>query len=369
MPNKKDPESPKQSGTKGKSASGEQEQSENIPNPWFDMWNKFAEAFKPNPLSTADMGGFFPSWQSLYDEMAKKFNTIPLSGVGGDIYPKFIDAANIYMKLFKSWADMSGNINASPEAMNNLLSLWLDSQKEVFSSLFGLPLPNVMGNNMGDYAESIKKSLGNFSQFYSRDYQPFVENWKKMAQEMNEIIKGKPDPAKYREFYNSWIKGYESSFGKFIKMPMVGPSRQVLDKIHKSIDSFMKYCGGIVDFNLVLYAPGKQSIEELSEKASSILKGEVSQEKYKEFYEILIKTFEDRFYQLFKTPAFSEVLKTTLEATMEFRKDHFAVVEEVLKSTPIITRSEINDVYQELYNLKKKVKDLEKLLKNHSTPK
>lgn len=355
MPNKKESESPKQK---------QQEQSDNFSNPWLDTWNKFAEAFKPHPFSTTDLSGFFPSWYTLYDEMAKKFHTIPLSGVVGNIYPRFIDAADIYMKLFKSWADMGGNINASPETMNNLLGLWLDGQKEVFSSLFGLPLPNVMGNNMSDWSESVKKSLENFSQFYSQDYQSFVENWKKMSQEMDEIMKGKSDPAKYREFYNSWIKGYESSFGKFIKMPMVGPSRQVLDKIHKSIDSFMKYCGAIVDFNLVLYAPGKQSIEELSKNASSILKGEVSQEKYKEFYEILIKTFEDRFYQLFKTPAFSHVLKTTLEATMEFRKDHFAVVEEVLKSTPIITRSEINDVYQELYNLKKRVKELEKLLKS-----
>ncbi|MFH1229877.1 MAG: poly(R)-hydroxyalkanoic acid synthase subunit PhaE [Planctomycetota bacterium] len=352
MPKKKEPESSKQ-----------EEQPDNFPNPWFETWNKFAEAFKPNPFSTVDVSGFFPSWYKMYDEMAKRFYTVPLSGVVGDVYPRFIDAADTYLRLFRAWSEMGGNINSSPEAMNNLLGLWIDSQKEIFSRLFGLSIPSIAGDNMSDWAGSVKKSLENFTQFYAQNYQPFIDNWKKVSEGMDDIIKGKPDPSKYKEFYNSLIGGYESAFGKFIKMPMIGPSRQVLDKIHKSIDSFIKYCGAIVDFSLVLYSPGKESIEELSKKASYILKGEISQEKYKEFYEMLIKTFEDRFYQLFKTPAFSEVLKTTLEASMEFRKDHFAVVEEILKSTPIITRSEMNDVYQELYNLKKKVKELEKLMR------
>jgi len=53
-----------------------------------------------------------------------------------------------------------------------------------------------------------------------------------------------------------------------------------------------------------------------------------------------------------------------LDSYLDFHNSHFAVVEEMLKSTPIITRTEIDDVYQELYNLKKRIKELEKLLKS-----
>ena len=365
MPAKTKNEKPKTESFQDKAAS----------NPFFDMWTKFADSYtKSNPFSNPfaanqNIGGFHPDWLRGYDEMAKQFYNLPewlgqagmpMGGASGNIFPKFVEAADVYMKLFKAWTDNAGNISSSPEAMQNLLNLWMNSQKEVFGKLFGLPAPAAA--NMGDFSESIKKSLENFTLFYDQNYKPFAENWTKLSGQMQDAFQGKQDPAKYRELYNSWIKGYESAFGKFLKMPMVGPSRQVMEKIHKSIDSFMKYCGATVDFNMVLYSPSKATIEELAQKAQTILKGEVTQEKYKQFYELLVKTFEDRFYQLFKTPAFTESIKTTLDAYLDFRNNHFAVIEEMLKSTPIITRTEIDDVYQELYNLKKRIKDLEKLL-------
>ncbi|HLD36053.1 MAG TPA: poly(R)-hydroxyalkanoic acid synthase subunit PhaE [Planctomycetota bacterium] len=344
--------------------------SETAPNPFLDMWTKFADSYtKSNPFTNSfsnpftasqNMGGFNQDWFKGYDEMAKQFYQMPMSGAAGNIFPKFIEAADTYMKLFKAWTDNAGNLSSSPDAMKNLLNMWMDSQKEVFGKLFGLPIPSM--DNMGDFSESIKKSLENFSQFYDQNYKPFVENWSKLSSQMGDALKGKQDPAKYKELYNSLMQGYEAAFGKFLKMPMVGPSRQVLEKIHTSIDSFMKYCGATVEFSMLLYSPSKTTIEELTQKAQTILKGEATQEKYKQFYELLVKTFEDRFYQLFKTPAFAESLKTTLDSYLDFRNNHFAVVEEMLKSTPIITRTEINDVYQELYNLKKRIKELEKLL-------
>jgi class III poly(R)-hydroxyalkanoic acid synthase PhaE subunit len=349
--------------------SEETQQKEGFSNPWFEMWNKFADAFTRPVFSQEHLSSFVPPWFKLYDDMAKRFSSIPLSGVFGEVYPKFVDAADIYMKLFKSWNDMAGNVPSSPETTKNILNIWIDCQKELFGKLFGFPVPGFGQDNISDMNEVIKKSMENFSQFYTQNYQPFIENWRKLSREFDEMVKGRSDPSRYKDFYSAFLRGYETTFGKFINMPMIGPSRQVLEKIHKSVDSFIKYCGAIVDFTFVLYSPGKESIEELSKKASSILKGEVSQEKYKEFYDVLIKTFEDRFHQLFKTPAFSQVLSTTLDAYMDFRKRHFEVIEESLKSTPIITRSELDDVHKEVYNLKKRIKELEKLLKNTSAKK
>jgi len=347
--------------------------SESASNPFLDMWSKFSDSYmKANPFVNSfaadqNLGGLYPDWLKGYEQMSKQFYNAPTGGAFGDIYPKFVEAADVYMKLFKAWTENSGNISSSPEAMKNLLSLWMNSQKEVFGKLFGLPIPSA--DNMGDFTEGIKKSLENFTQFYDQNFKPFAENWTKLSAQMQDAFQGKQDPAKYKELYDSWITGYESAFGKFLKMPMLGPSRLVMEKIHKSIDSFMKYCGATVDFNMVLYSPSKATIEELTQKAQTILKGEVTHEKYKQFYELLVKTFEDRFYQLFKTPAFGQSIKTALDSYLDFRNNHFAVIEEMLKSTPIITRTEIDDVYQELYNLKKRIKDLESLLKNQGKKK
>ncbi|MBI4713553.1 MAG: hypothetical protein HY762_09705 [Planctomycetes bacterium] len=335
--------------------------SANAANPWFEMWSKYMESFPSNP----DSG---QNWFKMCDEMTRKFCTPPLTDGMDDLYQKVADASDIYIKMFKSWADISGNVKPSRlGGMKNMFDLLMNSQKDVFSRLFGLPTPDFAGGNIGEWTETARKSLENFSQFYFQNCQPFIDNWSNISTEMGEMLKGKADPEKYKNFYATWVKGYESAVGKFLKIPSVGPSRQILDKINKSLDAFIKYCGAISDFNMVLYAPGKETIEEFAKKSAAIAQdGQFTQEKYKQFYDLLINTFEERFYQMFKTPAFGEILKTTLEASLNFRKQHFAVVEELLKSTPIITRSEIDDVYRELYDLKKRIKELEKLINNRT---
>ena len=347
----------KQSGNQNQNT--QKESTGALNNPWFGMWSKFMDQAQFNPFSGAANAG--PNWFKGYEEMTRNFYQPSLAGPFGDLFQKVMDASGIYMNLFKAWSEVGGDVKSSPDAMKHLLDLWLESQKTVFSRLFGMPVPDA---NMGDWTDAARKSLENFTQFYQQNYQPFMDSWGKTFQGAGDAFTGKFDPARLRELYDTWTKGYESAMGKFLKMPMIGPSRQVLDKIARSLDAYMKYCTAVTEFQMVLYSPGKETVQELSQKASTILKGEMTQEKYQEFYETLIKTFEDRFYQLFKTPAFGQILKTTLDSYLEFRKQHFAVIEEMLKSTPIITRTEIDDVYQELYNLKKRIKELEKLLKN-----
>jgi len=273
-----------------------------------------------------------------------------------------VDTAEVYSKLFQSWAGVLQNKDKplTPEAVKNLLTGWLTGQKDIFSNLFGLPLPTNLGefDDPAEWAKAVKQSIENWYELYQANYKPMLENWHKVSENVFEMMRPEVGSAKVQEFYESMMQGYEATLGKFLKIPTVGPSRQAAEKIAQSIDAFVKYCGSSVDFYLSLYQPAREAVEELSQKASQSLKGEITMDKYKEFYNLLIKTFEEKFYALFKTPAFANVLKTTLDASLQFRQNHFAVMEEVLKSTPVITRKEMDEVHQELYNLKKRIKEM-----------
>ncbi|MBI4833832.1 MAG: hypothetical protein HY811_03285 [Planctomycetes bacterium] len=334
---------------------------------WMEMWKKYAQEMTGIDSPTA-ASSFYPAWLKTYDEFARHFMFTPMSGAMGDIYQKFVDTANIYTSLFHSWSGIMENTDKqiTSEHLKSFMNTWLESQKNIFSRMFGLPLPEMPADvtDMKEWAEGVKQSLENWQKMYKENYQPMMDNWRKASEDALEMMKPGVAPAKAKEFYNAWIKGYESTFGKFLKMPMMGPSRNVSDKMMKSMDAFIKYCGSTADFYMMMYSPSTSAMEELSKKASELLKGDVTPEKYKEFYEMLVKTFEDKFYALFRTPAFADIMKSTLDASLNFRRHHFAVMEEILKGTPIITRSEMDEVYQQLYSLKKRINELEKHLKN-----
>lgn len=349
--------------------SGAENKTQNNPNQfanmksWFEIWEKFRDEISGFD-SAKTPATFYSSCFKVYDDMARNVLAMPANNALGDSYQRFAGAADVYSKLLESWTKilMSGEKQFSPEIFKDLLNAWLASQREIFSRLFGMPLPILPAEitNFEDWAKSIKQSMEDWSDLYRSGYTPSLEAWQKFSDNANKMMNPNIASVKYKEFYDSWMAGYESTLGKVMKIPMIGPSRRVLEMMKSSLDAFIKFSGASADFYLALYKPSVVAVEELTAEASKILQCEFTPEKYREFYSLLIKTFEAKFYELFRSPEFGEVLKTTLNAALDFRRYHFAVMEEILKSTPIITRSEMDEVYQELYTLRKRIKSLEK---------
>ena len=63
---------------------------------------------------------------------------------------------------------------------------------------------------------------------------------------------------------------------------------------------------------------------------------------------------------LFKSPEYVEILGKTLESMSKLTKSRNEVLEDMLAEVPIPKQKEMDDLYQELYLLKKRVKTLEK---------
>ena len=67
--------------------------------------------------------------------------------------------------------------------------------------------------------------------------------------------------------------------------------------------------------------------------------------------------------ELFTADDFVRTLKTTLDSSLSFQKDYQAFVEATLKGTPIVTRTEIDQVHEELYLLKRQIREVRDLVK------
>ena len=65
---------------------------------------------------------------------------------------------------------------------------------------------------------------------------------------------------------------------------------------------------------------------------------------------------------LFKSPEYLQTLSRTLSTVAEFRTAQQEMLVDAMKSLPIPTNKDMDDLYKEFYLLKKKVKELEKKL-------
>ena len=65
---------------------------------------------------------------------------------------------------------------------------------------------------------------------------------------------------------------------------------------------------------------------------------------------------------LFQSPEYVKTLGKTLDTMSEFSAAKNAVMEDILNILPISTQKDMDDLYKEIYLLKKRIKTLEKKL-------
>ena len=83
-------------------------------------------------------------------------------------------------------------------------------------------------------------------------------------------------------------------------------------------------------------------------------------DKSKTYYNLWIKVLEGHYMELYKTEEFSDTLADTLTALNDFSEARQTVVNDVLKMNSIPTNKELDDLYKEIYLLKKRVRACEK---------
>jgi len=161
------------------------------------------------------------------------------------------------------------------------------------------------------------------------------------------------------EFYDQWINMYTATIGKLVEMPAVGPAREKSEKMMKGFSTFVNLYTAGMDTSSNFQKVFMEAMQKMKEKIAADMDGEVSPEKYKEFYDIWIETYSETFKDFAKSGHFVSDLGKLNANLMDFQKYNREMLEEnYLKPMNLPTKTEIDEINKELYTLKKTVKEL-----------
>jgi len=166
------------------------------------------------------------------------------------------------------------------------------------------------------------------------------------------------------EFYDQWLTLYKATTGKLFEIPSVGPSREKSEKMMKGFSTFVNlYIAGL-NSNSNLQSVFTEAMHKVHEKTALEMDGEISPEKYKEFYNTWIETYSDTFKEFSRSCGFASDMGKLNSNLMEFQKYNKEMLEEnYLKPMNFPTKTDIDEINKELYSLKKTVKELTRQIK------
>jgi class III poly(R)-hydroxyalkanoic acid synthase PhaE subunit len=159
------------------------------------------------------------------------------------------------------------------------------------------------------------------------------------------------------EAVKTWTAIYEQSVQPLLKIPPVGLTRVHQEKINRLADKFNAYQAAVSEFQMLLYVPMEKSFADMRVELEKLTeKGEPAQD-FKVHYGTWIKVLENHYMSLFRSQEYRLALSRLLNETAAFRVTGNDVLMGFIEFLPIPTNREMDELYKELYTIKKQAKE------------
>lgn len=253
-----------------------------------------------------------------------------------------------YVKLYRPWAEFTMemsdktkelSMNATPEQYKKFFKEWTDIYKANFGNLYPVPI-----------LEPDRETLKNFLD-HGEDLNKLFSSWARETEtnmrKTSEILQSEPDPVKYKECYDMWMKSHVKTFDEFLSIQSMGSMKQISENMGipgnypEAFAEMTKLWRNSFDR---LYTPWIKAMQDISESAAKISSGTAGTEAYKEFYNLWIKTAQTTFERIFDPRSMQpskEVFESFMESTnisLNLYKSWIEALEKISEKTRDISK-------------------------------
>ncbi len=162
---------------------------------------------------------------------------------------------------------------------------------------------------------------------------------------------------------------YEREFQRFFQIPQLGLLRGYQEKALQTADKFNLFQSNLAEFLRMLGLPFTRSAQVMQEKLIELAeRGELSDDT-RTYYQMWVKVLEGHFMTLFQTPEYVETLGRTVSSLTDYAAARDASLEDIISILPVARKTDVDDLARELYEMKKRLKRLEKQIGQEHTDK
>ncbi len=295
-----------------------------------DNW---AEAVK-----TAGSTAMYDAYRNLASEWLKPQTFSHMMDSAG-FAVKFREMTNL---LSKDLPDLM-NRSSDPKVVKEIKAKWDKAYEDLVTEFFGIP-----------NSTQIEK--------LSRMWTSFFSNFSSSGQAMPDPFKmfqSQTEPFGF-ELFKLWQETYDQSVGKLFRLPGIGMTREYEERTKKALDAQMRFLNSLPDLHQHILTASKKATERVIEAASSMDVAELTPESLEAFYRLWITKNEDTYIELFRSESFCRTLADTLHRGLEAKKKVSSVLADSLAAMSIPSERDLDEVYETLYKLKKRVRSLER---------
>lgn len=336
----------------------------------LNLMNSFSNLGKKNSESNDQFQAAYSNWNTLFESWTKSLNstfeTLNNSFPKSFNYEMFQNSMNtnsLFLKLQNFYQPYFNAVKSGNFSAESLKSMFDPSQykkitEETFSNFF-------KGQGLNSMIESTTKQIYDFfknQQNSSKEYQEF---WKVFSEKFPTMISS--DFGKYNDTFKNISSSYKDLFEPAMKLISNPKEKENLELAIASLDKSTLYSVKLAQIQYLLYTTGQKVAEEVGkvilEKSNNIN----STESFQGFFNEWVNINEKHYSQLFSTEEFSKLKAEILTLSLDVKKNIEQQFENKIEHLPLVVKSEMDELYQTIHDLKKTVKNLEMKISNPKT--
>jgi len=290
------------------------------------------------------------SMKNTYSEMLKNMN----AGSGKEAFSGMFNNADMYVKSFELWMPMFKSFQDK--------TFTLDSFKEQFIAPLFKDMMDKMFNIQPDF-------MKNMSEEAKANIYKMVDSNKEMFDKMKNMFNIPNSNDMFSQLfsnYNNISSKINSSVSPLMKLMPESSAKQSIETMSELANEFNIFNIKNNQMQYMMYATGLKAIEDVANSISNKVRNGEDVSDFKNIYNEWLSTNDKNFVELFKTDEYSKMQSELNSFGMKLKQKINLQMEKAMENLPLINRTEMDELYKTVYELKKRINVLEKQIDNNS---
>jgi class III poly(R)-hydroxyalkanoic acid synthase PhaE subunit len=352
-------------------------------NPFLNMGNGGTPANGTNPMANMtnmmnnaaetasnQMFALYDSWRNMYNSWASAMGKMPnpLQGMMANFpnpassgaFGNMSTMANTYFRLFEFWQPMLKTMQdmmARGENWNeDSFKAMFDPEQygRIMNSVFNFVSPDALQS----FQTQVQKTLATMSESSQASGADMTAMMQQSMQAMSQFASGNVDEAV--KTYVDMVSRAQQPLSPVAKMVFIGKDRTALELTNNLLKQYSVFSAQYTKMQQMVSTAGQKAMFELTSRMADMAKKGEQPKTYDDFFKLWVKANEVAFDNIFKTEEYSRIQGELQNTSMHIRKYADGLMELAIDDVPVAKRSELDEAYKYIHDLKRKVHALER---------
>jgi len=326
---------------------------------WMNMMQQWNNMFGMDNFrkATDNWTGLFNQYQEIMNSNWTKFREEMQNGTAQDASKNMVNATESFSKFYEMWMPMWKSIQ-DKTFNTEIYKQWMNPAM----------YKDLMDKYLGFMPENSRTYMQQFTNMAQEQMKQMSGAAMQQFQQMRNMMGSMPGMDSSGMFGNM-LNGYNQFYNMMTEAAAPFTRMMTPNQHTRTMAEWQDIANRIAIYNIknaelqyMMYTQGTKVMDKLAENVMQKVQSGQEINSIMALFQEWMNLSDKTFVSLFESDEYSQLMAEVSAMQLRLRKDMEMQMEKFMTGIPVATRSEMDELYKTIYDLKKQIRQMEKMM-------